>query len=49
MNVKGKGDPKLAAPSGYNVCLRVGGMDVIIIIPGAVKRFLAWLVENPCF
>ena len=23
-------DPVLAAPSGYNVCLRVGGMDVKI-------------------
>jgi hypothetical protein len=23
-------DPVLAAPSGYNVCLRVGGLDVKI-------------------
>ena len=47
-------DPVLAAPSGYNVCLRVGGMDVIIgyvlkfDVIGLVQEFLSWLAENPC-
>jgi hypothetical protein len=42
-------NPALAAPSGYNVCLRVGGLDVKIDfvpefnITGLVGVFFGWL------
>jgi hypothetical protein len=46
-------DPVLAAPSGYNVCLRVGGLDVKsnfvakldVVGPIGVS---SWLADSPC-
>jgi hypothetical protein len=46
-------DPVLAAPSGYKVCLRVGGLDVKsnfvakldVVGPIGVS---SWLADSPC-